>query len=69
MFVLVPTIKKKTGVTAINDLVATLFDKTALKFGAGKTFTNDFRFEGDSFGHANPFVIRGQTGLSLFVNH
>ncbi len=55
-------------VTAIDDLVSTVFDKGALQLRTRQTLSDNFTFQGTSFNHGNPFVIRGQTSLPLLVS-
>ena len=55
------------GITAINDLVSTVFHKRTLQFGSRKTFSDNLAFQRRALDHRNPLVIRGETGLSLFV--
>jgi hypothetical protein len=55
-------------VTAVDDLVSTVFDKRTLEFGTRKTLSDNLVFQGLSFNHGNPFVIRGQTSLPLLVS-
>ena len=56
-------------VTAVDDLVSTVFDKRTLEFGTRKTLSDDLAFQGLPLNHGNPFVIRGQTSLPLLVSN
>lgn len=55
-------------ITAIDDLVSTVFDERTLQFGTGKTLSDDLAFKGTPLFHGNPFVVRRQASLPLLVS-
>ena len=55
-------------ITAIDDLVPSVFDKRTLQFGTRETLSDNFAFKGTPFDQGNPFVVRGQTSLPLLVS-
>jgi hypothetical protein len=59
--------EKQTGVAPVDDLVATIFEKAALKFRATQAFANDFRLECATFFHGNPLIVARESSLALLV--
>jgi hypothetical protein len=59
----------ETGVSAVDDLVATVLDEGAQRLVARKTLPNQLSLQRRSLFHRHFVVVLSQAGLALLVHH
>mmetsp|Transcript_669 Transcript_669/g.1873 ORF Transcript_669/g.1873 Transcript_669/m.1873 type:complete len:245 (-) Transcript_669:73-807(-) len=61
--------EEEAGVPAVDHLVASVLQEGALQFGSAQALADDLAFQCGALGHADPFVVRREARLALFVDH